>query len=137
MNVSFLPPDLPTTLADLLTLMADPVASKERLAQMQSTAAALRDATEQSKIERAAFAAAQADHNAALDQVTSEQTAKLAAAQSAFDAQCAARKQALDERDKALSTLEMKAKADADAAATARAEAERRLNQIRLATGLT
>jgi hypothetical protein len=137
MNVSFLPPDMPAQLSDLLSLIADPVASKERLTQMQAAAADLRDATEQSKIERSAFAAAAAEHTATLDQASSEQTAKLAAAQSAFDAQCAARKQALDERDRALSTLEMQAKADADAAATTRAEVERRLNQIRLATGLT
>jgi hypothetical protein len=130
-----IPTDLPTSLADLLSLVADPVASKQRLTEMQKAAADLRSAVETSRAEQETFSAAKREHEASLKEDSDQASAKIAENQAAFDAECSSRKATLDQRDEALAQLEMKAKADADAAAKAKEDYEHRLALIKAATG--
>src|ERR1700694_3017877 len=69
-NVATPPADLPATmqtLSDLVSLLADPVAAKQRVADLQAATAAFRDAIEKSKTERATFDVAQVTHRKRLD----------------------------------------------------------------------
>jgi hypothetical protein len=131
-------PDVPATLAtltDMLQLLADPVAAKNRIAEMQAATAELQRATTESRSQQASFAVAQADHRSTLDQQGADAAAKMAADQAAFDAECSHRKQLLDDREARLTELQSEATADAKAAAAARADFERRLKIIKSATG--
>jgi len=131
------PGDLPVTLqtlSDLVSLLADPAAAKQRVADMQAATTALRQAIDEQKTQTAAFAVAQAEYQETLDRATAEQAERLAAAQSEFDTECARRKSELDSRADQLSQLQARAQADAEAAETMRADLEKRLAHIKAAT---
>ena len=137
-NASSLPADLPQTLgtlSDLITLLADPAAAKERVAEMQKASAEFREAIEASKAERAAFALAETAHQEALDKSATEHAAMLAANQTDFDTACAKTKSELDSRADELAQLQAKAREDAEAAAAIRADLETRIAHIKAATG--
>ena len=133
-----MPADVPQTvqtLTDLVTLIADPTATKKRLAELQVAIGSLQNATDEQKKQSAAFSLAQADHQRALDEATAVQSEKVAKERSDFDTACAHRKSELDDRDHQLSRLEAKAKADADAAEAIRTDLERRLSLFKQAAG--
>jgi hypothetical protein len=133
-----IPADLPPTLqtlSDLVSLLADPAATKQRITEMQTATAALQQAADEQKTQMAAFAVAEASHQEAIDKATAEASEKIAADQTAFDAECARRKAELDQREAQIAQLQSQARADADAAAADRADLENRLKLIKQATG--
>src|SRR5258707_1817377 len=108
MMMPAIPTDLPVTLqtlSDLISLLADPGAAKQRLADMQATIATLQQSADEQKTQIAAFTVAKADHQRTLKAATAEQAAKLAADKAAFDAECARRKSDLDNRESQLTQL--------------------------------
>ena len=123
------------TLSDMLSVLSDPSASKERVAEMQAATASLQRAVADQKTQMAAFIVAEAEHNSALDKKSADVAAKLAEMQVGFDTDCRRRSNELDDRDAKLTQLQTKAQVDADAAAAARADFERRLSLIKAATG--
>jgi hypothetical protein len=132
-----IPADLPPTLqtlSDLVSLLSDPAATKQRITEMQTATAALQQAADAQKTQMAAFAVAEAAHQEALDAATAEQAERLAAAQSGFDAACARRKSELDARDAELAQLQARAQADAEAVEVLRTDLETRLAHIKAAT---
>jgi hypothetical protein len=138
--ITLLPPipDAPATLAtlsNLVALLADPAASKLRVAELQTASAALQQAVVDHKASIAALGIAEQDHRAAVSQQSADAAEKLAADRSAFNTECLQRKQLLDDREARLTELQSEAAADAKAAKTARTDYERRLAIIRSATG--
>jgi hypothetical protein len=132
-----IPADLPatlTTLQDLVSLLADPAAAKQRITEMQTATAALQQAADEQKTQMAAFAVAEAAHQEAIDKATTEASEKIAADQAAFDAACTARKSELNARDAELTQLQARVQADAEAAEVLRADLETRLAHIKAAT---
>jgi hypothetical protein len=132
-----LPADVPATLqtlSDLLSLLADPAAAKQRVAEMQTATAAFQQAADDQKTQIAAFAVAEADHQRAIDAATDEHVAKLAADQATFDTECARRKAELDARAAQIGQLQRDTEMQNDAAAAARADLEHRLALIKSAT---
>jgi hypothetical protein len=137
-NLASAPPpaDVPATLqtlSDMASLLADPAAAKQRVADMQAATAAFQQAADDQKTQMAAFAVAEADHQRAIDEATAEATDKISSDRAAFDAECMSRKAELDQRETQLTQLQAKAQADADAAAADRADYERRLSLIKAA----
>jgi hypothetical protein len=129
-------PDVPAsleTLSNMLILLSDPEKSKARVAELAAASAALQQQTADNKAAIAAFIVAEADHKAALAQQAAEADAKLRAALSEFDAECARRKSELDDREARLTELQSAASDDAKAAAAARGEYERKLAIIKSA----
>jgi hypothetical protein len=119
----------------MLVLLADPVAAKARVAEMTAATAEMQKSVSDQKAAMAEFAIREADHKALLAQQSTDAAEKLAAAESAFAAECAHRKQQLDDRAAELAALQLEAASDAKAAKIARADYERRLAIIKSATG--
>lgn len=133
-----LPADVPATLqtlSDLVSLLADPAAAKQRVADMATATASYQQAADDHKNQIAAFAVAEADHQQALDKATAEAADKVLADQAAFNADYATRKAELDQREAQLIEQEAQAQKDADAAASDRADLDRRLSLLKAATG--
>jgi chromosome segregation ATPase len=131
-----IPADLPVTLEtlqNLVSLLANPDATKQRITEMQTATATLQQAIDEQKTQMAAFAVAEASHQEAINAATDEHAAKLAADQAAFNSECARRKSELDARDAELSQLQARAQADAEAAEVLRADLEARLAHIKAA----
>lgn len=123
------------TLTDMLALLSSPEKSAARVAELQAASLELERATADHKKQLAAFVVAEADHKAALEKQAAEAAASLTSAQEKFDAECARRKEVLDDREARLTELESESAANAKAAAAARSDFERRLAIIKTATG--
>jgi hypothetical protein len=132
-----LPADLPPTLQtlqDLVKLLADPAATSQRLAELQTATAAMQQAADEHKTQIAAFAVAEAAHQDAIDKAATEASEKIAADRTAFDAECAGRKAGLDQREAQIALLQRDTEMQNGAAAAARADLETRLAHIKAAT---
>lgn len=140
MNNMLAPPiaaDLPATLqtfGELVALLADPAATKKRVAEMSAATTALLQATAEHKAKTAEFAVVEAEHQAARVKAAAEHADRLSKERTAFDAACAQRKSELDSRDQQIKELQAQAKTDADDAAAMRADLERRLQMIKQAS---
>jgi hypothetical protein len=123
------------TLSNMLILLADPVAAKNRVAEMTAATAELQKAVADQKASIAAFTIAESDHRATLKQQATDAAEKLAAAQAKFDDECKRRSDELAAREANAAELQKAAADDAKAAAALRSDYDRRLKIIRSATG--
>jgi hypothetical protein len=115
----------------LIELMADPSATKEKVAEYDRATGELRAAHVQLLASQTELAAAEAASLDKLAAARTEHDAALAKAQQEFDARRLQHENALAAREARLAQREAKAVADAEANEALRADLERRLSLLR------
>jgi hypothetical protein len=132
-NNNFTPPapENVQQLFDLISLLANPDETRERVAQFNAAAGELAAASAAAAQAQAELAVKQAEYEEGLQKATAEHEGALERAQTEFDARRLRQETALAAREARLAELEGKVTADAAANAVLRDELDKRLRLIK------
>jgi hypothetical protein len=119
---------------NLLAMITDPNATRDRLEHLAAASAELNAATAAANVAKAELVVAETTSREAMQAARAEHDAAITKAQTDFDAACQRREVALTAREHRLAEVEAKAAADAQAHAALKADLERRFDLFKQAT---
>jgi hypothetical protein len=127
------PPEM-QALANLMALIADPAAAKQRTEQLRLAADEYRQAAAAAAVAQTALQSETESARQSLVKARSEHDAAVEQSRSDHQAMVASRSADLTQREVAVAAREVKVKADEAAVATAKADLATRLDHLRRAT---